>query len=178
MCCPPSNLTQALSRRALTHTTAARPRPHPTLFAPGTPRRRHFPTPPVPSPAPSNPTHVLPIPASAPFLPANPLRSRILATALETHAHPCYYPKRGTDPAARKPDALSPLRPNRDKARASVGASKYSHRRAPCLTLPRGVTLVSRQPRVCMTDWCRSAGTPSYEAHRMSQKLTEFAFAP
>ena len=53
-------------------------------------KKRHFPAPPVPGHAPSNPTHVLPIPTPAQFLPTNPPQSRNLANLLDVYAHPCY----------------------------------------------------------------------------------------
>ena len=75
-----------------------RPNPHPGCTPLPTPdpvrsqypKKRHSPAPPAPGPAPSIPTHILPIPTTAPFLPTSPPQSRNLATALETHAHLCY----------------------------------------------------------------------------------------
>ena len=158
------------------HTPAAPPRPHPAHPL-SVPRKsvtflRH-PSPALPHPPPRAP-HLIPTPAL--FLPTDPPQSRILANPLETYAHPCYPRLReGPTPRPGNPD---PKRGEAPGIRRSVEnwSPATGHRRAQCPTLSRGATSVSRRPRVCMTDWRRTAGTRSYETHRMSQKLTDFAF--
>ena len=86
-------------------------------------------------------------------------------------------PTQGTDPAVRKALPQSAEGPGISRGSESWPPAT-GHRRAPCPPLSRGATLVSRQPRVCMTDWRRTAGTPSYETHRMSQNRTDFALPP
>ncbi len=82
-------------------------------------KKRHFPAPPVPGPAPSNPTHALPILTTAPFLPTNPPQFRNFANPLETPAHPCYpRPSEGPTPRPGKPYPPHGVRPQ-----ASVRAS-------------------------------------------------------
>ena len=67
-------------------------------------KKRHFPAPPVPGPAPSNPTHALPILTTAPFLPTNPPQFRNFANPLETPVHPCYpRPSEGPTPRPGNP---------------------------------------------------------------------------
>ena len=113
-------------------------------------------------------THV--VPTSAPFLPTNPPQSRNFANPLETPAHPCYpRPREGPTPRPGNPY------PHTGKAPGIVGTSKTGHRPAPCPTLSHGATFVSQQLAPGITDWSRTGDTLSYESHRMSQKLTEFA---
>ena len=137
---------------APTHNPAAQPRPIPTYSLPRTRKKRHSPAPPVPARAPSNTTHVLPIPTSAPFLPTNPPQSRNFATALERSAHACY-PRPREEPTPR-PGNHTPKRGKAPGIRRGVPCGRTvavktrlsSPAPSPCPPLPRGATFVSRQP--------------------------------
>ena len=161
------------------------PRPHPLALTrphsrPVPRKKRHFPAPPVPGHAPSNPTHVPPRPHVCTISPhqstPSPQQSRHLADPLETYAHACY-PRLREGPTPRHGNPA----PSGIMSQASVGTSNTGHRPlttdAPiCPTLPRGATLVFQQTRAGITHSPRTADTPSYEHNRMSQKRTDFAF--
>ena len=171
-----SMLLRQCPLNAPAHTPAAPPRPHPAHPL-SVPRKsvtflRH-PSPAMPHPPPRAP-HL--IPTTAQFLPTNPPQPRILAHPLEAYAHSCYpRPREGPTPRPGNPD---PKRGEAPGIRRSVEnwSPATGHRRALCPALSRGATSVSRRPRVCRTAWRRTAGNRSYETHRMSQKLTDFAF--
>ena len=61
--------------------------------------------------------------------------------------------------------------------RASLVGALWRRKPAtgPCPTLSRGVTLLPRIAHAGITELRRTAGAPSYEYNRMSQKLTDFA---
>ncbi len=124
------------------------PLPHPTPHTPHqSPRLRHF-SPPI-----------RPNPAISPTLLKHP---HIRATLAHARDRP------------RGPETPTPtrVRPQASQRRRKLVTG---HRPAPCPTLSRGATFVSQQLAPGITDWSRTGDTLSYESHRMSQKLTEFA---
>ena len=146
------------------------PRPH--TFSPMYPKKGVT-LPLHPFPALSFPTprtsHLFPTPT--PFLPTNPPKSRILASPIETHAHPCY-PRPSEGPT---PQPGNPIR-NRGRPQASVGAPKTSHR-PPTRPLSCSVTRCHfRVPKRPLRHYrfAQDRRTLSYETHRMSQNRTEF----
>ena len=159
------------------------PRPHPLAQtrptrAPTPRKKRHSPASPVPSAAPSNPAHVPPLhPRLRHFSPPIRPQSRNFASPLVSMtAHTCYpRPREGPTPRPGNPT------PKRGKApgirRGVENWAHLWHRRTPCPPLSRGATLVSQNTRSGSTDSHRSAGSPSYEAHRMEQNGTDFAFS-
>ena len=141
---------------------------------------RH-PFPALPHPTPHT-SYTLSTPAQFPL--TNPARSRNFAIALEVCAHPCY-PRshEGPTPRPRKPrfhTAKSPGIGSGVPFWAPCGSDDTATnlRRAPCPPLSRGAPFVLQKYRAGITDWRRIVGAPSYEAHRMSQKRTEFASPP
>ena len=133
-----------------------------------------YPFPPLPHPTPHTPHF---IPTSAPFLPTNPPPIPQFRHALEDDAQTCY-------PRQREGQTLRPTNPAPNRASLRhpcrrplwVPCGSEDPAPSPCPPLSRGATLVSQIARAGVTESSRTGDNLSYEAHRMSQKLTNFAF--
>ena len=147
-------------------------------------KNRHSPAPPVPGPAHTHALHApCRVPTTAQFPPpirSNPATSTpvlkrphiraILAHVRDRPRGPeTLPPKRSRSPGIRKGVPIGS--PSAAKTRA-VGPS------ALCPLLPRGATLMPRTAHSSITEFHRIAGSPSYETHKMSQNLTDFASPP
>ena len=165
-----------------THTPAAPPCPHPTPFAPNTRKSVTLPRHPLPAPPHPSPRTSYPSPRLRHFFPPVRPNPAISPPSIAIYVHPCYHLSReGPTPQLGNPSL------KRVGLQASVGASLVGAQAtakarpvdpAPshCPLLPRGATFVLRIAQAGITELRNTGDTLNYETHRMSQKLTDFAF--